>query len=232
MTKESKKIVLECINLCKSYSEGPQEVKVLDDLELQLHQGERLAIIGASGSGKSTLLNLLGGLDSPTSGEVFIKSQSLSSASDDDRGLLRNYHLGFVYQFHHLLGEFNAQENVAMPLFIRGDNKKVSLQKAEDILSQLGLSERIHHKPAELSGGERQRVAIARAIVGNPSCVLMDEPTGNLDETTAASIESLLAKLNQEFQLSFIMVTHDKRLAMSMDRVLELKQGKLYEVAQ
>lgn len=232
MKQENKKIILECKSLCKTYSEGPQAVNVLDQLELQLQQGERLAIIGASGSGKSTLLNLLGGLDTPTSGEVSINGKLLSTASDDERGHLRNHHLGFVYQFHHLLGEFSAQENVAMPLLIRGENKNEALQKATGILAQLGLDKRIDHKPAELSGGERQRVAIARAIVGKPDCVLMDEPTGNLDENTAESIENLLSTLNQQFQLSFIMVTHDKRLAMSMDRVLELKQGKLYEVAQ
>lgn len=219
--------VIECSNLSKSYKEGPQEIHVLENTQLLLKRGERLAIIGSSGAGKSTLLNLLGGLDTPSSGEVKVAGQLLSVLDDDARGRLRNQHLGFVYQFHHLLGEFSAIENVSMPLLIGGMSRQAAYDKSKAILLRVGLGERLGHKPAELSGGERQRVAIARAIVTEPACVLMDEPTGNLDEDTAAAIEDLLLELNQTIQLSFIIVTHDKRLAFSMDRVLELKSGQL-----
>ncbi len=222
--------VIQCDALTKVYKEGPRQVSVLDEANLALKAGERLAIIGSSGAGKSTLLNLLGGLDKPTSGQVIVAGQLLSSLDDNKRGWLRNKHLGFVYQFHHLLGEFTALENVCMPLFIAGIAKSVTLKKATNMLERVGLADRLHHKPAELSGGERQRVAIARAIVTEPACVLMDEPTGNLDEDTAADIEALLAELNQTIGLSTILVTHDKRLAASMDRILELKAGKLMSV--
>ncbi len=222
------KPVIECHGLCKSYSEGPQEVSVLSDVELVLEQGERLAIIGSSGAGKSTLLNLLGGLDTPSTGSVEVAGQLLSSLDENARGELRNKHLGFVYQFHHLFGEFTALENVMMPLLIGGIEKAQARHRATTMLERVGLGERLSHKPAELSGGERQRVAIARAVVTEPACVLMDEPTGNLDEDTAAAIEALLKELNETIQLSFIIVTHDKRLAFSMDRVVELKSGRLF----
>lgn len=223
--------VIECKDLHKSYQEGPQEISVLSNTQLSLKKGERLAIIGSSGAGKSTLLNLLSGLDTPTSGEVNVAGHKLSAMDDDARGRLRNQYLGFVYQFHHLLGEFTAIENVGMPLLINGMSRKEEHQRAEAMLARVGLAERLHHKPAELSGGERQRVAIARAIVTEPACVLMDEPTGNLDESTASAIEALLCELNQTIQLSSIVVTHDKRLAASMDRVLELKAGQLTAIS-
>jgi len=220
--------VLQCQGVQKIYQEGPHAITVLDNTDLLLLRGERLAIIGSSGSGKSTLLNILGGLDTPTAGEVYVSGQLLSELDDDTRGRLRNRHLGFVYQFHHLLGEFTALENVMMPLLIGGVDRQVAKQRADAMLTRVGLAQRNQHKPAELSGGERQRVAIARAIVTEPSCVLMDEPTGNLDEDTAHSIEALLMELNQSINLSFIIVTHDKRLASSMDRVLELREGRLF----
>ncbi|ODS24615.1 lipoprotein releasing system, ATP-binding protein [Candidatus Endobugula sertula] len=221
-------VIIQCRGLTKNYHEGPQDICVLDGVELELKRGERLAIIGSSGVGKSTLLNLLGGLDTPTSGDVSVVGELLSGLDDDRRGALRNQKLGFVYQFHHLLGEFTAEENVSMPLLIGGLNKHMATQRSVAILNKVGLANRLYHKPAELSGGERQRVAIARAIVTEPACVLMDEPTGNLDEETANTIESLLITLNQQMGLSFIIVTHNKRLAASMDRVLELKEGRLF----
>jgi lipoprotein-releasing system ATP-binding protein len=221
-------VVLECRDVQKVYQEGLHAITVLDNTDLLLLSGERLAIIGSSGAGKSTLLNILGGLDTPTAGEVFVAGQLLSELDDDTRGRLRNRHLGFVYQFHHLLGEFTALENVMMPLLIGGMDRQEARHRADVMLARVGLEQRSQHKPAELSGGERQRVAIARAIVTEPSCVLMDEPTGNLDEDTAHSIEALLMELNQNINLSFIIVTHDKRLASSMDRVLELREGRLF----
>lgn len=220
-------VVLECRAVQKVYQEGPHAITVLNNTELILKQGERLAIIGSSGAGKSTLLNLLGGLDTPTAGEVSVAGQLLSELDDDARGRLRNSHLGFVYQFHHLLGEFSALENVMMPLLIGGMHRDEATERASNMLGRVGLAERVQHKPSELSGGERQRVAIARAIVTEPACVLMDEPTGNLDEETAQAIEALLMELNQSIQLSFIIVTHDKRLASTMDSILELREGRL-----
>jgi len=220
--------VLRCESVYKTYQEGPHDVIVLQDTELSLASGERLAIIGSSGAGKSTLLNILGGLDTPTQGDVFVVGQQLSVLGDDARGRLRNQYLGFVYQFHHLLGEFSAAENVMMPLLIGGVDRHVARQRATAMLARVGLAERVDHKPAELSGGERQRVAIARAIVTEPACVLMDEPTGNLDEDTAQAIEQLLLELNRTIGLSYIVVTHDKRLASSMDRILELREGRLF----
>jgi lipoprotein-releasing system ATP-binding protein len=216
-------IVLACEHLQKDYSEGPQNIHVLKDINLQVEGGERIAIIGSSGSGKSTLLNLLGGLDTPTSGNVWVGGKSLSGLNENDRGFLRNQYLGFVSQFHPLLGEFTALENVAMPLLIGNKGTTEAKRQASDMLTKVGLGERLEHKPSELSGGERQRVAIARAMVTRPACVLMDEPTGNLDQDTASSIESLMWELNREFKLSFVVVTHDRRLANTMDRVLELK---------
>ncbi len=223
--------VISAQRVQKIYSDAGSDVEVLKHVDLEVAKGERLAIIGSSGAGKSTLLNVLGGLDTPTSGTVHVAGQRLDQLDDIHRSQLRNRHLGFVYQFHHLLGEFTALENVAMPLLIAGEKRELAEKRALDVLQQTGLADRIQHKPAELSGGERQRVAIARAIVMRPACVLMDEPTGNLDEQTAAKIESLLVALNQSIGLSFILVTHDKRLAFNMDRVLELRAGTLLPVA-
>jgi lipoprotein-releasing system ATP-binding protein len=219
--------VLSCQQLSKSFSQGQQDLVVLRNLELQVPAGEKLAIIGVSGSGKTTLLNLLGGLDTPSSGSVSVggKTLHLLSAAEQDR--LRNQSLGFVYQFHHLLGEFTALENVAMPLVIARLPYEQCLQRAQKLLEQVGLGARLQHKPAQLSGGERQRVAIARALVNNPACVLMDEPTGNLDRHNATAIHALIKQLNKDLSISFILVTHDIQLALSMDRVLELKDGSL-----
>ena len=223
----TEKAVLQCIDLRKDYLQGPKPVQVLDCISLEVMRGERVAIIGSSGSGKSTLLNLLGGLDTPTSGEVFVDGQLLSCLDDNSRGQLRNKSLGFVYQLHHLLREFTALENVAMPLLIGRKDVNTATARAREALSRVGLDQRMDHKPAELSGGERQRVAIARAIVNQPACVLMDEPTGNLDRKTASTIEALIHELNREDGTSFVIVTHDETLAATMDRTLQLTMGKL-----
>lgn len=219
--------VLRCEDLYKSYYEGPRDLVVLNGVNLTVERGERVAIIGASGSGKSTLLNLLGGIDVADRGAVHLAGRDLALVSERERGELRNRCIGFVYQFHHLLPEFSALENVCMPLLIRGEDIDVARGKADLLLNKVGLAARADHKPAELSGGERQRVAIARALVTQPDCVLLDEPTGNLDRQTAESIHQLMLDLNREFEISFIMVTHDMQLADRMDRVYELVDGCL-----
>lgn len=221
--------VLTCEHLEKTYSQGSQVVQVLKDVNLEIARGEQIAIVGSSGSGKTTLLNLLGGLDLPTGGKVTIADKDLTQINETERGLLRNKHLGFVYQFHHLLGEFSAQENVCMPLLIANMNSGSALERARLMLQRVGLESRLDHKPAELSGGERQRVAIARALVTEPNCVLLDEPTGNLDRQTAAGIHALMDELNAMLQISFIVVTHDELLASAMQRKLTLADGMLHD---
>ncbi|MEX0740556.1 MAG: lipoprotein-releasing ABC transporter ATP-binding protein LolD [Pseudohongiella sp.] len=219
--------VISCRHLSKIYTQGPQQVEVLSDINLEVMPGERIAIVGSSGSGKTTLLNMLGGLDAPTGGDIQVAGQALASLSEKERGLLRNRYLGFVYQFHHLLGEFSALENVAMPLLIGGARVSEARDRASELLHTVGLGHRLSHKPAELSGGERQRVAIARALVASPRCVLMDEPTGNLDRRTASGIHELMQSLNERLATSFVVVTHDEQFAASLDRVLLLNNGCL-----
>ncbi|ENB9663054.1 TPA: lipoprotein-releasing ABC transporter ATP-binding protein LolD [Pseudomonas putida] len=226
----SDKAVLSCRNLGKSYDEGPESVQVLSGLNLELHAGERIAIVGSSGSGKSTLLNLLGGLDRPTQGSVWLAGEELSALGERARGLLRNRELGFVYQFHHLLPEFTAIENVCMPLLIGRTPIPEARERAEALLKRVGLGHRLNHKPAELSGGERQRVAIARALVNRPGLVMLDEPTGNLDHHTAQGIQELMQELSSASRTAFLVVTHDLNLARQMDRVLKLDDGHLVAI--
>jgi lipoprotein-releasing system ATP-binding protein len=223
--------VIRCENLGKTYAEGSLRTPVFDGLELSVVEGETVAILGASGAGKSTLLHLLGGLDTPTSGEVFVAGQKMSALSDAARGALRNRALGFVYQFHHLLPEFTALENVMLPVLLAGAEVSDASGRARALLESVGLGHRLQHKPGELSGGERQRAAVARALVNRPACVLGDEPTGNLDEKTAATVFELMLGLNREQRTSLVLVTHDRRLARRLDRVLELHEGKLRQLA-
>ncbi|MFC0677712.1 lipoprotein-releasing ABC transporter ATP-binding protein LolD [Lysobacter korlensis] len=223
-------VVIHCERLGKTYAEGKMQTPVFDGLDLSVPAGETVAILGASGAGKSTLLHLLGGLDTPTSGEVFVAGQKMSALSDAARGALRNRALGFVYQFHHLLPEFTAVENVMLPVLLSGTDVNESKQRAQALLESVGLGHRLHHKPGELSGGERQRAAVARALVNRPACVLGDEPTGNLDEKTAATVFELMLALNREHRTSLVLVTHDRSLARRLDRVLELHEGRLRQL--
>ena len=221
--------VLRASHVAKTYDEGGLRTEVLSDVSFTLKRGETMAIVGASGSGKSTLLHIIGGLDTLTAGEVEVDGRVLSRLSDAERGRVRNRSLGFIYQFHHLLPEFTALENVCMPLLIRGTAIAEAQQQATVLLERVGLGARGHHKPSELSGGERQRCAVARALVTKPACVLGDEPTGNLDEGNAAQVYALMLELNREIGTSFILVTHDTRLAAKMDRTLVLHNGVLQE---
>ena len=219
--------VLECSGVTRRFREGDSMLEVLSGVDLRVGSAERLAIIGTSGSGKTTLLQIMGGLDEPTSGDVLIDGQSLANTDERQKGRLRNRYLGFVYQFHHLLPEFSAQENVAMPLLIRRDSKESAMTQAAELLDRVGLLERLDHKPGELSGGERQRAAVARALITGPKLVLADEPTGNLDAGNGAHVLRLMLELNRELETSLIIVTHDHSIAGQMDRILVLENGRL-----
>lgn len=221
--------VVSCIDLTKSYHDGNMSVNVLKGIHFSIHKGDRIAIVGPSGSGKSTLLHLLGGLDKPTNGQVFQQGLDWQCLSEKKRCQLRNHQLGFIYQFHHLLPEFSALENVAMPLLLAGISVVSAQQQAEELLDKVGLLERMQHKPSQLSGGERQRVAIARALVLKPHCVFADEPTGNLDNATAVKVFELMLDLNKQYNTALVIVTHDRQLAERMDRVMVLQEGGLSE---
>ena len=223
----TKPIVIECRNISKQFADGELKTNVLSDVNLSVQKGDRIAIIGSSGSGKSTLLHLLGGLDKPTSGCIKVHGQDINKLSVKTLSQLRNQSLGFVYQFHHLLPEFSAIENVAIPLIIGGEKPKQAEQQAEDLLIKVGLSHRLAHKPSELSGGERQRAALARALITQPDCLLADEPTGNLDHSTAQAIFELIIELNESLGTALVIVTHDIELASQMNKVLTLKDGYL-----
>ncbi len=223
----NKDIILQCVQLRKAYTQGDLNVEVLQGIDLSIKSGERVAIMGASGSGKSTLLHVLGGLEKPSAGEVFLDGENLNTISATRQSRLRNRSLGFIYQFHHLLGEFTLLENVAMPLLIGGKSVKHAREQSGELLKRVGLGHRIQHKPGELSGGERQRAAVARALINKPKCVLADEPTGNLDSKTAEQIYQLMLELNQELQVSFLVVTHDPELAERMDNVLHMEDGRI-----
>ena len=225
----SDNIVLQANDLHRSYQQAGEDLGVLLGANLRIERGETLAIIGVSGSGKTTLLNVLGGLDDPDAGEVHVCGQDWRNLNTTERASWRNQHVGFVYQFHHLLGEFSALENVALPLLIGNNSVTEARQRASELLTRVGLGERLHHQPAQLSGGERQRVAIARALVTEPSVVLMDEPTGNLDPATAGLMLELLLELNQALHISFVVVTHDPAIAARMDRTLSLMDGRLVD---
>ena len=222
-------VVLEAKGLTKRFTEGRLDVTVLHGVDLQIRAGETLAIVGASGSGKSTLLHLLGGLDAPTAGTVRLKGAEMSALSPERQGQLRNQHLGFIYQFHHLLPEFSALENVAMPLWIRRQPREEAARVAERMLGQVGLASRVHHRPSELSGGERQRVAIARALVTQPACVLADEPTGNLDSKTSTEVLGLIKRTSAEFRQTVVMITHNNDIARLADRIVRIEDGKIVE---
>lgn len=221
--------MIKCQDLDYSYHDGKVKTSVLSSLNLNIGKGESIAILGQSGCGKSTLLNLLGGIDKPTQGKVWLDNIDLTTLTEEKITQLRAQHLGFVYQFHHLLKDFSALDNVAMPLLIRGDNKRAALLAASELLSTIGLKDRFDHRPAELSGGERQRVAIARALITQPSCLLADEPTGNLDAKNAADVLSLMIELNQAQNSALVMVTHDEKIAQKMQRILVLENGQLSE---
>ena len=222
-------LVIDCRQVTRTYNEGPEKLTIFSDISLEVAAGETVAIVGSSGAGKTTLLNLLGGLDRPSSGQISICGQDIHRLSEAGRARFRNRHLGFVYQFHHLLPEFPALENVMMPCVLGGMAVNRAREKATALLSEVGLAERLQHKPGELSGGERQRVAIARALVNEPECVLMDEPTGNLDEHTGEGVRALIESLRDQFGIAFVMVTHDMKMARRLGRVMRLEQGRLIQ---
>jgi lipoprotein-releasing system ATP-binding protein len=226
---DRKSLVIDCEKVTRTYSEGPAELTIFSDISLQVAAGDTVGIVGSSGAGKTTLLNLLGGLDRPSSGHIEICGQDIHRLSEAARARFRNRHLGFVYQFHHLLPEFSALENVMLPGTLGGLSVRLASDRASVMLDRVGLGQRLQHKPAELSGGERQRVAIARALVNEPECVLMDEPTGNLDEQTGQGVRELIESLRDQIGIAFVLVTHDMTMASSLERVMRLEQGQLFQ---